>query len=700
MARIRGTPGIDVLNGTTGDDFLDGWYGTDTLIGGLGDDFYHVDNAGDVVIEHANAGTDMVLSSVDWILGAYLENLILIGNKNLKGTGNSLDNVLTGNSGHNILDGLEGADILKGGAGNDIYIVDNINDQVVEFINQGTDTVRSSVDWTLGPNLENLILIGSDDIDGSGNTLNNIITGNSGNNVLNGGSGNDTLNGGAGNDTLIGGNGADTLIGGLGNDTYIINNWRDIVTEYVNAGMDTVQSSITWVLGANLENLLLTGSGNINGTGNALNNLITGNSGSNVLNGGRGNNTLDGGAGSDTLIGGNGNDIYFVDNADDVVTENANAGTDTVQSSVSFTLGSNLENLILTGSANSNGTGNGLDNVITGNSGNNTLDGRAGSDTLIGGPGNDTYIVDNAGDVVTENANEGTDKVFSYVSYTLPDNFEWLWLLGINDLTATGNALDNDIKGNAGNNTLYGMEGNDILYGNLLNDLLNGGDGNDQLYGHDGGDDTLNGGAGNDALYAGPGNDILTGGEGNDTLNGDDGDDQEDGGIGDDWVLGWAGNDTLLGGDGDDYVIGGPGNDSLVGGDGDDNLQGQEGNDLMAGGTGNDTLNGYMGEDIFVFDSVLNAVTNVDTIHFFDSDDLIQLDDDIFNAVGAVGALSADAFYTGTAAHDADDRIIYDSGTGNLYYDPTGDVTGGDQVLFATLTGNPELDAGDFTVIA
>jgi Ca2+-binding RTX toxin-like protein len=222
-------------------------------------------------------------------------------------------------------------------------------------------------------------------------------------------------------DTLIGTTGADTLIGLTGNDTYTVNNAGDIVTESLNAGTDLVQASIFYTLPDNVENLTLTGTTNVNGAGNSLNNVLTGNSGNNTLTGNAGNDNLNGGDGIDILIGGLGNDVYVVDTTTDTITENANEGTDTVQSSVTYTLENNLENLTLTGAAAINGTGNTGNNTITGNSGNNTLNGGAGRDTLTGGTGSDTFVFQfgqspvSGADRITDFA-IGTDKIDLFTS--------------------------------------------------------------------------------------------------------------------------------------------------------------------------------------------------------------------------------------------------------------------------------------------
>lgn len=304
----------------------------------------------------------------------------------------------------------------------------------------------------------------------NGTTGIDTLYGGSGNDTLTGQAGNDILYGQSGNDNLDGGTGNDTLYGGKGDDTYTVDSTTDVVNENLSEGTDLVKSSVTHTLRDNVENLTLTGTTAINGTGNALNNIIIGNSAVNTLSGGAGDDTLNGGAGNDKLIGGLGNDIYVVDSTSDAVTENANEGTDTIQSSVTRTLEANVENLTLTGTTAINGTGNTLNNILIGNSAINTLtglagddylDGGAGADKLIGGAGNDTYVIDNTGDVITENANEGMDSVQSTVTYTLGTNLENLTLTGSTAINAIGNTLANTLKGNTAANTLTGGTGSD-----------------------------------------------------------------------------------------------------------------------------------------------------------------------------------------------------------------------------------------------
>ncbi|MFN6004196.1 MAG: Calx-beta domain-containing protein, partial [Dolichospermum sp.] len=240
--------------------------------------------------------TDTLTASVTTTLPANVENLTLTGAAAINGTGNAGNNVITGNTGNNILNGGAGTDILIGGLGNDIYVVDSATDTITEGVNAGTDTIQSSVTYTIAAlaNIENLTLTGAAAINGTGNAGNNVITGNGANNILNGGAG------------------TDTLIGGLGNDIYIVDSTTDTITENASAGTDTIQSSVTYTIAAlaNVENLTLTGTAAINGTGNAGNNVITGNGANNILNGGAGNDILTGGFGKDTLTGGLGADRF------------------------------------------------------------------------------------------------------------------------------------------------------------------------------------------------------------------------------------------------------------------------------------------------------------------------------------------------------------------------------------------------------
>ncbi|NCS04918.1 MAG: hypothetical protein GPJ06_24160, partial [Microcystis aeruginosa G13-11] len=258
------------------------------------------------------------------------------GNNNL--VGGDGNDTLQGLAGNDTLDGGLGSDSLEGGNGNDVYYVDNSGELVLETVTGstgGTDLVYASVSYTLPNLVENLTLTGNSAINGTGNTLNNTIIGNNGNNYLLGDAGNDTLDGKAG---------VDTLDGGAGNDTYTIDNVNDVIID--SAGTDTVIAPFSYTLAAGLENLTLTGNGNLNGTGNTLNNTIIGNNGNNYLLGDAGNDKLDGKAGVDTLDGGAGNDTYTIDNVNDVIIDSA--GTDTVSASISYTLADNLENLTLT----------------------------------------------------------------------------------------------------------------------------------------------------------------------------------------------------------------------------------------------------------------------------------------------------------------------------------------------------------------
>ena len=250
----------------------------------------------------------------------------------------------------------------------------------------------------------------------TGSNFNDRLVGNGSNNVLTGLDGNDQLEGGGGNDTLDGGNGTDTMAGGAGDDTYIVLNTSDVVLENAGEGNDTIKTNKTIYSLANLpnvENLTYTGT-----TTTAT--KLTGNAADNRIIGGNGADTIDGGTGADTMSGGKGADTYIVDNAGDVIVENTSAGSDTVKASLSYTLGSNVEKLTLTGTAAIDGTGNSLANTITGNGAANTLSGLAGVDTLVGGSGDDHLLGGNGNDVLRGDA--GADVLSGGAGN---DRFDW-----------------------------------------------------------------------------------------------------------------------------------------------------------------------------------------------------------------------------------------------------------------------------------
>jgi Ca2+-binding RTX toxin-like protein len=255
-----------------------------------------------------------------------------------------------------------------------------------------------------------------------------------GNDLIYGGQGIDTISAGAGNDLIDGGVGPDKMSGGAGDDLYMVDNTLDATTELANEGLDTVKSSVTLTLRAEVENLVLTGSSALNGTGNTSANVLTGNAASNTLAGGSANDTLqgvggndvlrgdagddvlDGGSGSDQMTGAAGNDVYWVDSTGDVVTEAVSSGTDLVNSSLNYLLGSNLENLTLVGTSAISGTGNAVANTLIGNAAANTLNGGSGNDRLAGDGGNDMLTGSTGTDTFVFADNSGSDTVTDFAN--------------------------------------------------------------------------------------------------------------------------------------------------------------------------------------------------------------------------------------------------------------------------------------------
>jgi Ca2+-binding RTX toxin-like protein len=301
--RLFGYGGADTLNGGDGNDVLIGGAGADLMIGGAGDDVYEFTDPGDVAVEAADGGTDVVFTHLHTTaLGDHVETLSLQGGAVL-GIGNAGANTIIGTNGDNVLVGGAGNDRLIGGLGNDTYEVTESGDAVFENPGEGNDTVYAYVNHGLAPNVETLILQGSAMV-GVGNAGDNLIIGTAGNNVLVGGAGNDRL------------------VGGLGDDSYEVTEAGDSVEEAAGGGNDTVFSYLhTYVLAANVETLSLQGSAVV-GVGNAQANTLIGNAGANTLNGEGGNDRLIGGAGQDTfwfLAGGGSDRIADFNAADDTI---------------------------------------------------------------------------------------------------------------------------------------------------------------------------------------------------------------------------------------------------------------------------------------------------------------------------------------------------------------------------------------------
>ena len=406
IENIIGSPFNDTLTGSASGSRLDGGAGIDVLIGGAGNDTYVV-TAGDSITDAGTEDLDTVISNTDYVLGETLENLVLapLAPGAGIGIGNAKTNVLTGNEYDNILDGGSGTDTLEGGLGNDTYLVDDPGDKVIERAKAGTDLILStatsySLTGTGVNDVENLRLLGTESINATGNTLNNLIYANSGSNIL------------------IGDRGVDTLSYRFGATAGVtVDLAKQGPQATVGSGTDDV-SEFEWLEGSRYDDHL---------SGNSGDNDLKGDAGNDTLVGATGKDTLRGGTGTDSMVGGGNNDVYYVDNAGDIVIENpsSSSSADTVYANIHYALGNNVENLILDGTTALNGLGNSLNNKLTGNDAKNELEGAAGddlllgmklNDTLYGGDGNDTLVGGQGKDVLYGNA--GSD-IFRFANGVL-----------------------------------------------------------------------------------------------------------------------------------------------------------------------------------------------------------------------------------------------------------------------------------------
>lgn len=597
----------EVLEGTAENDLILGKTASNVIYAHEGDDVVFEDSGNDAI--DAGAGNDTIYSGADndIVIGGDGDDVVFAGRGNDLMLGGDGHDALFGEGGNDVGFGGNGNDMLYGGEGNDVLSGDRGDDQVY------------------------------------GGTGNDALFGGAGDDVLTGMEGYDLLYGGDGNDLLDGGADEDTMYGGAGDDTYVVDNANDVVSEEQNEGVDTVRTGLSYGLGNNLENLTLTGSENISGAGNALDNVLTGNSGDNVLNGGEGNDTLNGSAGADLMTGGAGNDIYFVDNAGDVVREYADEGEDTVRASRSYILGENVENLILTGLSSIDGTGNTLDNRLAGNSMDNMLDGGAGADVMSGGRGNDTYVVDDSGDQVIEAADAGVDTVRTAMSHTLEANVERLVLTGAATVNGTGNELDNVLTGNMGSNVLDGGVGADRLAGGAGDDIYvvdnaadmvieNAGEGTDQILASvsytlldnietltltgtgeieaigNSLNNVLNGNDGINRLDGGAGADVMTGGRGDDTYVVDHAGDVLTEQVGEGYDTVAAAISYVLTDNVERLVLTGTQDITGRGNELDNVIIGNAGSNVLDGGAGADTMIGGGGDDTYFVDNSADRV--------------------------------------------------------------------------------------------
>ncbi|MGY4607006.1 Ca2+-binding RTX toxin-like protein [Bradyrhizobium sp. USDA 4474] len=317
----------------------------------------------------------------------------------------------------------------------------------------------------------------------------------------------DALSGTSGNDLLGGAGGPDTMTGGLGDDTYVVTDPSAKVVEGYGGGIDTVLSSVSYTLSDYVENLTLTGSAAINGTGNSEANIIVGNDAANIITGGLGNDILTGGGGADTFVinAGDGSDIitdfapgsatghdvvqlngFAFASFDDIKAAMTQVGNDvylalTSQDTLVFrntTLSAfTRDDFQLPGTPPGGGaitswiSGTGSSYTVYGTAANDKITPVHSNDTLVGWTGDDTYVISSQNQQIVENPGGGIDSVEAWTSYTLPANVENMTLM-VGGLTGVGNDLANRMVGSSGNDVLIGGGGDDWLYGGAGNDTF------------------------------------------------------------------------------------------------------------------------------------------------------------------------------------------------------------------------------------
>ncbi|MES2606797.1 MAG: calcium-binding protein, partial [Pseudomonadota bacterium] len=664
--RLIGEAGNDSLDGGGGTDMLNGGSGNDTMIGGDGNDTYFVDNSMDIVIEidaTTAGGIDSVTSSIgSFVLGPNVEEGVIASTGAADMSGNELNNKITAGKGNNVIDGGVGIDTVNYGASSVSGLTIDLSVTTAQNTGgSGTDTLT---------NIENV----------TGSQYADSLTGTAGNNQLTANPGNDTLDGAAGDDVLDGGDGNDSLTGGTGNDRFNFSRALnpgtnlDVITDFV-SGTDRISLFNHVFTSLNVSGELSSVNFHVGTAAADSNDFIIYNPATGIL-------YYD----EDGSLGGHTKQAFAVLAPVNSVIPALTVGDFEINVQLQFTIGGTTSDNIVGTAGNDAIIAAEGDDTLSGGEGNDVLTGGSGSDNINGGPGIDTasYNTANNNAVLELSRGKANDGEGGADTLTSIENL-------------TGGPLNDTMIGNELANVLKGEGGDDIVYGNL-------------------GDDTLVGGSGNDFFRGGEGHDVIDGGAGIDTVDystatasvfvdlydsyaydGDDGDDLL---INIENVMGSGFNDELVGNAAANRLEGGKGNDDLEGGGGNDTLISGAGDDNLIGGAGNDELAGGRGADYFVF-NLDPAMGNTDTITDFNvAQDTIVLARDIFGSLPA-GDVPDIRFRSGagiTAAADSNDNVIYDTTTGNLYYDADGIGSSHFPTLVAMLTTKPALTAADILV--